>query len=159
MIGLSPDFTYFDLVFCDCTGLMICPDDMEPHRGINLRSAAEVARCAEWLRELSWPTECRAEELRLPGFLPEMAGASVEGRYDATELHLYGVWRMDADDGLCFHLAACTSPDPDEPELFGLDAAGIPFDLLPKFAEALDVIAERMASESLDLTKDQPLND
>lgn len=157
MIRLSPDFTYYGLVFCDCTGLMICPDDMEPHRGINLRSAAEVARCAEWLRHLYPPAELpSADVLTLPGFSPERADESFEGHYDATELHLYGVWRMD-QDGLCFHLAAETSPDPETPSFFGLDATGIPFTLLPHFAGALEVIAKRMADDSLDLTEDQPL--
>lgn len=160
-IGLSADFTYFGLRYCDCSGLMIEPDDMAPHQGINLRTAEQVSRCGEWLRQLA--SEPRGtgltEDLHLPGFSPEFADESFEDKYDATELHLYGVWRNDPEEGVCFHLAASIEPDPDEPGYLGLDATGIPLELMPAFADALDIIAETMESDTLDLTKDQPLSE
>lgn len=166
MIGLSPDFTYFNLHFCDCTGLFIQPDGMNPYQGINLRTAKEVARCANWLRDIKpprLPTFASGlmgpEELRIPGFSPEFEDESVAGHYDATKLHLYGVWRNDAKEGISFHLAAKTEPDPEAPETLGLDAQGIPLDLMADLANALSTIALAMDTDTLDLTKDQPLSE
>lgn len=174
MISLSPDFTYFDLRFCDCTGLLIEPDNTNPHQGINLRTAAEVSLCANWLRTLAetLPIELNGstpisnvEELRLPGFSPEFEdescqwGEAPDDKYDATELHLYGVWRNDKQEGICFHLAASTEVDPEAPSTLGLDAQGIPLNLMADFANALSTIALAMDTDSLDLTKDQPLSE
>lgn len=167
MIGLRDGFTYFDLRYCDCTGLLIEPDDTNPYQGINLRTANEVIGLANWLCELSLrrnvaarklkKTKAVPESITLSNFSPEFSEESVEGHYDATELNLYGVWRNDTE-GLCFHLAASTEVDPAlGADLIGTDAQGIPVDLLPLFIDAIVRIADAMDDGTLDLTKEQPL--
>lgn len=167
MIGLREGFTYFDLRYCDCTGLLIEPDATNPHQGINLRTANEVIGLANWLCELSLRSNEAADALMtakavpvsvtLTNFSPEFSEESVEGHYDATELNLYGVWRDD-NDCLSFHLAATTEVDPElGADLLGTDATGIPVSLLPRFIDALVRIADAMDEGTLDLSKEQPL--
>ncbi|MES2596038.1 MAG: hypothetical protein V4662_11910 [Verrucomicrobiota bacterium] len=155
MIGLEEGFTYFDLRFCDCTGLSFEGDNQSPYHGQNMRTPRELAQLVGWLLTLakSPPHIEEGNHLRvgasIPGFSPEFESESSPGRYDATELNLHALFMHGMDNELCLFLEDC---EPDD-----VETAGIPVRLLPQFAAALLQLAAAWDNGGLDLRKSQPM--